>query len=600
MAKRTIVLMISALMIVPLPVRAAEDARRHDLATRNSFGLDVDLDAMGDGSPYARINAALTRPKDQGGPGFLPLHPEQAGAAQPTGSRWGHPIPMGDLDGDGSDDLATYESSRDGTVIAARRGTTGEALWKVTLKEDRSLVGVSPSGWYTSWSWVMFADGDGDGASDLLVVTVSPSPWGDGAALGITQRVEAFDGSTGDSLWSWEELGSVVRVSEDAARIDAAQDLLWNIDIAGDVTGDGIADPFLQLCDGGDMTVAGLGVIWSTAAPGCDGIHLDRTTGEIATSARAWGRPTMWPVADLSGDGKGDIVTLRAYSDWFYDVVAMTASGTELWTALAPYEELLWVWGAPLRGGASGDLVLFAMDYDEEAGTSAGFQVHTMNGGNGETLWSRSFDWTRWLSFQDDLDGDGGFDVLLFEARQDAVVTSVYDGRSFRTRQWSTTIDVEFPPGMQSDVGSYHLGDLDGDGATEIAVFPYAYTWGESFALGTRALDGRTGAVLWSLPEGTEPPSPLRADVDGNGTLDLGRTVEDGGSTAIEVMDGITRTPLWRTAARTDARWPYAFAADLTAHPGLELVASWSTTDGNLITGERAGAEIWALSYKYF
>lgn len=584
--------------LVSVPATAAETAARpHDNrppAPAHLAGLGGDLTPPT--TPLERLDQGLVRPMRYGGSEMIALHTSPASSETTVDDvDWAWPMHAGDLDGDGYEDVITEESGeRD--VLVARSGISGAGLWSLDITRDRHYIQSGP---FYPYQWLRLEDVNGDGAKDLTFITMSYVNGGYpvSSAVAVSQTVSLHDGRTGEQVWSWEALGSATGVAPDsAASALAYSNVIRHAGVIADVTGDGLADPLVALCDGSDINANGSTI--QAYSDGCEVVHLDRTTGARTHSFRVSGTiEDIAAVEDLNGDGLGDVVVTQIWSSYL-DVRTMTAFGETLHWSSARSHDYTYAFSLNLDGG-NRDLVIVGYDWDE-SWSSQGWGIHVLDGSTGNTQWSRDFPPTERVAFVDDINADGGYDLVHTAVRDDSVFTRAYDGARFRTQLWSRTDPASAPPGMQVRAYVYHLGDLDDDGVRDLAIAPYASTDDEWATLEGHAVSGRTRDTLWSIPEGETFPYGVGADLNGNGTDDVTREVVAGNTVSLHVLDGLTLTPLWQTTPVDDGVYASAFPADLTPGGGLEVVTYTSLRGfGTVIAGEGSSGRLWGLRYEY-
>lgn len=601
MRKLTIPLVIAALTIVPLPAHAAS-SKAPMQARSGKVPLNGGIAGFGSKpnselTRIERIGQTLTRSRELGGSGMIALHEISAeAAATDTGAEYGYGTSIGDVDGDGLTDILTFESSGDTEALVGRIGTTGEQLWRVDLLPWSTTNGRF-GGYTHNYTWMGLEDMNDDSVADLFLFTYSSTRNTlTSATYKTAHRVTTHDGKTGVAQWSVAGEGRFTEFRTAPAGVEHMKNTLWNGGMFADVSGDSVEDPFLQICNSKAVLIQ-QGRL-STEAE-CEAIHLSGATGEIVATTTYEG-PTpaeITSVGDLDGDGLGDLVTMRPFAQWFSIVEARSADGTWLWSTDLPYFEQVWASSIEIDGSVGRDLLLHGYSWNEE---TDGFTVATISGPTGRTLWTRQLPWDITVAFVNDIDGDGGMDILTAKVADENVKVSAYEGALFRSRIWQRTLEIEVPPGVNAYPYLSYLGDLDGNGSLEMALGTAHSSFNEYFQSGTEALDGSTGATLWSLPNGEPVPATLWSDLDGNGTLDLYRTIDVGSGQAIEVIDGLTLGTVWVSATEEGADGDaFADPIDATDSPGLELLAWWPTSQGNLVTVEAPTGRAWGLSYNY-
>jgi hypothetical protein len=277
-------------------------------------GATATGDLDGDGFAELVIAAPLYGTSDSGAVAFsgtdtaaldVPFDAGELVTGRAAGDRFGTSVALlGDVDGDGADDLAVGaplangEQTDVGAVYVFDRAGAGVTA-SVTSLADATFVGGSTSGWVGMA--LASGDLDGDGLPDLAI----------GATGESSQRGRVYVLASSDGAW-WRqstELGDEgyrLRGLADADAFGTA------VTFAGDVTADGY-DELVACAPGYDDPADGAGGCWlvsGSAFPRADGdvdVYADASfTGTAAGDALGYA-PAALAAADLDGDGTPDL-----------------------------------------------------------------------------------------------------------------------------------------------------------------------------------------------------------------------------------------------------------------------------------------------------
>lgn len=468
--------------------------------------------------------------------------------------------PVGDLDGDGAEDLVSL--TREGEqelgrklVLRGRRGSDGTELFVTDTGLEGSLVLVSgqpvgPEG----EAGVLLATYTYGTATGPLPATgpYGERPFGwEGVAVDIGLHLAAVSGD-GSVAWSRSFTGGrLVYTGLTLAAVEDLPILAGPLDaVAGPATDVALAVYDRAPAPGGGQDDA------LTQDDAVQVLTIDGTDGTDAASLELDIDNTEAPldiVPDLDGNGLDDLLVrlMPAGGTTPVEVDTLLAArgsdGAELWRSTA----------APLGrrttvrslGDATGDGIsdLAVGEPGYRAQNDPLRQVFLLDGASGQTLIAPESDTSRPLG---DIDQDGLADVFLSSASLMAssveVVHRAVDAGG--DTLWERSFALE---GYQSPGASLLAppGDVDGDGITDFAhrlrVRASATCCEE--LVESRILSGRTGDTIRA---GEPLGSPLRASLDGAG--DDVALVDPFGPSVVDVTaaDGRTGEPLFTTRLR--------------------------------------------------
>jgi len=331
--------------------RFAGSVPKGELGFRFGEPLDVDGDGHADISAGARFKLQGTFQSGSaavwsGASGAL-IRAWDGEASDGLFGHWVMPVP--DISGDGLADLviAAPHALVDGRmrgVLVARSPKTGAELWKRAETESGNL----------GWDLTLAGDQDGDGHTDLFV----------GAPSGDNGRVYLLSGKDGSVLQTYLPR-------------EAAGDFGWYVARLDDLDGDGRPDlavgaPFAADADG---TMVGGAWVLSSAS----GRELHHWKG---TDRRGGFGGVVAAVADLDGDGKGDVaVAAPATEDQTRTLpgelyIYSSATGKELrhWSGSQPGElyARMVVAAGDLDGDGVEDLAIGAPWYRRQSADRVG------------------------------------------------------------------------------------------------------------------------------------------------------------------------------------------------------------------------------------
>jgi len=410
--------------------------------------------------------------RGDGAGGFVP-----AGAPRALSSALGTPFVIADIDADGKKDLLTA----DGLFL----GGAGDGSFAAPVQR----LDVAPS---QPVGNLATGDFDGDGKLDVAVL---------GSLRGATGRfVSIFLGRGDGSFASGPVYSTVARVGELAVV---------------DLDGDGTADLWLGKADTGVYSTGRRGALMHFLLGKGDGSFAG---APVVAAPGVRGAPSF-AVADFSGDGKPDLVGLPIGTQFTTDPSRLQlfvggASGSfaaPLARGMLGFTPTL-VANSDFNGDGKADLVVagirLAVLLGQGNGNFGNEQIAPLPpGASGITNLAVG-----------DINGDGRADVVVVAAASgfNTAGAFVYYGNGDGTLRAPVQLDA----GAQ--LGPLAVGDLDGDGRTDIAV---AENGANLFITGSvRVYLGRADGSFAAprvLTPATYTTALTIADIDKNGRPDL-------------------------------------------------------------------------------
>ncbi|HXC53284.1 MAG TPA: FG-GAP-like repeat-containing protein [Candidatus Limnocylindrales bacterium] len=297
------------------------------------------------------------------------------------------------------------------------------------------------------------------------------------------------------------------------------------LDADGDGRADIAAGSRWKLKD--DVYQNGVATIWS----GATGAKIREWDGTI--NEGMFGHSVV-PIPDLDGDGLADVVIAAPtakQNDVLHGVVSAHSpkSGKTLWQKTAVREENLG-WDMALAGDQNGD---GAVDVFVGSPANSGGRVYLLSGKDGSVLRMYAPEVPRWtfgwyVARTDDFDADGHPDLVVgamqgeSEGDTHGAVFLLSTNTGALLRRWDSTDPVS---GFGEMVTS--MGDLDGDGRTEIAIASsYSADDSRSKPGEVQVFSGVTGKELrhWTGTQAGEYYGRMitsAGDINGDGVDDL-------------------------------------------------------------------------------
>jgi hypothetical protein len=464
--------------------------------------------------------------------------------------------PIGDLNGDGTDDVLVIVSSQSSdagkttATVSAIRGENGAKLWSQTITGDTGSGYAFGDGTYISSPEP--CDLDNDGKNDVLLII---SIYDSGAGK-TTATVHAKHGDTGDDFWSQSIVGTGI----------------WMWAHSGcDLDGDGKDDVILDLRSLDSTTAETTATVHAKHGDTGDDFWSQSETGE-GVSVLAYS------AGDLDGDDKDDVLTMfqtHDFETWNFSATVYLKrgeTGANLWSQSAAgkniYMPLLPLPGCDLNGDGEGDVVITSCTMASDSGNELTATVHAKRGRDGHEFWSQSTTGEKISMFAYtycDFDGNGNDDVIVNLVRHDPTTSETNvtvhakhgeNGADF----WSQSIT-----GKDALMGVYPHCDLNGDGKSDaIAISEVTDPVTNETTITVHAKRGDTGVDFWNQ-EATGVNITLSAysycDFNSDGKDDVIVESEDRDSgddkntATISVKSGETGTELWSQTVTGKGMW---------------------------------------------
>lgn len=515
----------------------------------------------------------------------------EASEEEPTTSRQYVPISSSDVSGDGYEDVLYFDIGRDGNsfmsdvALRARDGRGGRLLWAKEYGLPTDLLVLSPG------------DVTGDAFDDILVVRVdhswtrSDTPCAPVCAYDDTLHIEwavsLLSGRDAATVWERNESGSVRYTGGYAfpgplitvARRTIATNALIDLRPSDDVDGDGERDFVLNLLGYEGLILFNQKASWEPRTYSADATVLSGRDGEellTRSESGSTGSPSVIPAGDASGDGRGDLIStvpsvlesplvcplprdcakvrkadaiVRLLDGETGDVSWEAEVADEDVTDVAPV-----MTGSDLNGDRLDDIIIGL-----ELGGGAERAI-ALSGRDGGRLWEFDTRLTDPPTAVGSLDGGAGSDVLFWEGWYPE--ESEAPGVLFRIRLrridgatgdqlFLTQHDLPVTE-RNGTIYAYSVGDVDGDGAPDIAhaMWQYDGWWIENGSASTvlRVESAATGRDVVRLERDRKALLFTGGDLVRGGVQDLleGSTTYNDIGFELSGVEMPTGRTLWR------------------------------------------------------
>lgn len=537
---------------------------------------------------------------------FEPGDEESVGYIDGT---YGTSVIVGDLSGDGLDDVVRWSSrtrgnTDDETTVEAVRGSDGTTVWQVAVDVGQGGIGVALQA---------VGDNTGDGLADVLISTQeyeeqTESPCdADGCRYSstFTWRMRLHDGASGDVVWEQAYAGSEefedFYDGQDYRYLSRTVNGLVPFQPLQDVTDDGIGDFLVTLTteEFREQSVTEGSypgpVTQTSTASGTATTRLQILDGRDASLVEEFVKPegpevlSGRPVPDLSGDGVSDVLVTRRSLDTYQQTCvtegtqrSCTEEGTRGGLAVslrsAPDLELQWSADYPFAfGGASspGDLTGDGVrDVIVDAYSPVGDAILVvLDGSGGGEVWDQvaaENSYGSGVVAITPIQADGALDLIAVEygppgdVGQEVTIVR-RDGATGSVLLATSVTPAYTPDVVYAFTSVVPAGDADGDGTEDLLYITESQTE-DTFSISTQVQSGRDGSVLATLPSQDGARYYLVAgDLDGDGGSD--------GVTFADPYFAYAGTPPWSQVAEEplatavrfvdgDVLWQQPAAAD--------------------------------------
>jgi len=499
-------------------------------------------------------------------------------------------IPAGDLDGDGSADIADFRGREtfDDTTgeysvdarVEIRRGRDGKLLWTQPLSGDYPYVLFTAVGKNGKPGMVTMAfDGN---EQDAFVA---------GAGAGLT-AITAYEGGTGAVAWTY-----TTQLAYAASIVHGAGTETY-VDDMGDLVPGGGTDLLLDTLVGAG---AGDPVGAASAFRGTDQLRvLDGATGTVRDIGRAFDVESgyVYPavVGDVTGDKRDDVAVVVETLGTPALHVLSSADGSERYSVggLPDAERYVVRRLTDVTGDGRSDLGVVSESFENDL-----WKVTLVDGAKGTAAWTRD----GWGAVAvGNADRKRGDEVVLtnqvYTEGKVGFTAAAYDasGRAV----WSVARSVPLPEsseeGYMSRTSIGFVGDVHGDGVLDIGYAIVVTPMGGSARRDEGLVDGRTGRVV------RDPaPDMVMAGVsfDGRGNDAYTRTFANG-VLSVTAWRGDAPKRLWQSSVAIGSkgdRLQGTFGARLDRDRCADLLVTVAgTRTTTVVLSGATGAPVWALT----
>ena len=464
--------------------------------------------------------------------------------------------PIGDLNGDGTDDVLVIVSSQSSdtgettATVSAIRGENGAELWNRTVTGDTGYgYGFGGDTYIRN---PVQCDLDNDGKNDvLLTIAIYDSDVGETAVM-----VHAKHGDSGDDFWNQSISGTGIFMGASSG---------------GDLDGDDKDDVIVDLRSLDITTEDTTATVH--AKRGYDG-HEFWNQSETGKGVSV----LAYFAGDLDGGGESDVLTMFHTCDFESENFSATVhakrgyDGHEFWNQSAAcknvYMPLLPLSGCDLNGDDKSDVVITSCTRASDSGNKLTATVHAKRGYDGHEFWSQSTAGENMSMIAYpycDLDGNGKDDVIVDLVCHDPATDEL--NATVNAKHGDTGVDFwsQSITGKSASMGVYFHCDLNGDDKSDaITISEVTDPATNETTITVYAKRGDTGVDFWNR-EAIGINITLSAysycDFNSDGKDDVIVESEDHDSgddentATISVKNGETGTELWSKTITGKGVW---------------------------------------------
>lgn len=458
---------------------------------------------------------------------------------------WASVTPVGDLDGDGVDDLVDYRVSADvdpanagrQVTVTVHRGRDGKVLWQHVVTKG-GLEQVRPTRLPS-----------GPGVLLVLVGAMGTIGTGESTLVG-DRELTALD-RKGAVAWTTSLAGLSQRTGEAGAfaRTYAAQPYVAAV---GQYAKGPAEDVAVAVVDEVRTPAGAASRLTASIVDGATGAsRVAATVVEPTAALRLVGLP------DLDRDGLADLGVARVHDGVASLAAHATRDGAELWRSpTMPVGGVLAVSAGDTDGDRVPDVLVSPADTHLEYQYSSPMPgAHTLlDGRTGRRRWARVATSAHAVG---DVGRNGRSDVVLLEDAEptEAVVTAyALDGAGRRLWHVRRSLPRASSERALPFKSLAIAGDVDADGVLDVAYRLEVAPVSGPARVDSGVVSGRTGR---RSSRGSAAGSTLARSVDGRGA-DFVQVDRVGGLLVTTVTRGDTGALLWRTSVRL----PGGFGAD--------------------------------------